>query len=410
MRRVVLFLPALFFSCSKTPEEAASLFVVQVSNGFDTAAGVTIAEGHIVTSSKLLAGMDVAEVLVSQAEKVEGLVVERDDRLGIALVQIQGAPDRPSIGASGELLKSDPLVTRTFLAAGQATIGSGKLVGWSYAEGLAYMETNLAAQSGAGFFDAYGKLVAVQAFRIEPQRTFLLPIEYITNGPRALTRTLLDERDDDEAFSATRAEANKHPDRIPIQLEYEEITNSHAFSKTALVGALTLLDSKEDPAHAKPVAFEIEAAAQAGPKVVASGTIDQVNVSWASQPDSFTRIKSEQLDNFGDIWVEDNLAPRDYGELRYRLPLASFCSKVSSSTVYALQLTLADGRTPGRLVLADLSNGCSGSGGDGDGLENAWFSSPVATPTMTPSKKTSKAKHKRKKGKRKGKRKRRKRR
>ena len=57
-----------------------------------------------------------------------------------------------------------------------------------------------------------------------PEATYLLPIEYVTNGPKAITSGPLGEKEDDELFAAKRAEGEKHPDAMPEPLNFDELT------------------------------------------------------------------------------------------------------------------------------------------------------------------------------------------
>jgi len=382
---LALTLP-LLSSCNKTPEEATTLFVVQVSNGFTDGGGVIVAEQHVLVHRNVLRDADKGFVLDSQGRRLKGRVLSEDPELNVTLLYVEELTDAADVGLSGELLKGDTVLTQVFDSSGAPAQNKGRVIGWQYDRGKAYMETNLgtpAEARGAGVFGPYGRLIGILAFKLGTKRTFILPIEYMTNGPRAMLSGVLGEQDDDPAFAATRASASKHVDPITVALEYDELAAQRSASRSALLGSLTMLDSKAEPGRTK-VSYRLEAVDDKGAKrVIAEGDIAKNDRRWAPQQEAFTAISAKMADAFGDIWVEDNLEKNDYGELRYRIPVEPFCSSVVDGDTHALTITLADSRTTGRQVFFDMAAVCGGTaGGDGESWEANWFSgAPGADPT-----------------------------
>jgi hypothetical protein len=387
------------------------LFVVQVGNGFTTGGGVVIAEQHVLTHRSIVRGASRGFIQDSQGRRLEARVLSEDPELDVALLQVAELSDAAEVGLSGELLKGDTVMTQVFDGGGSPVASTGRVVGWKYERGRAFMETNLDTPSeakGAGIFGPYGKLVGVQAFKLGSERTFVLPIEYITNGPGAVTASILGVREDDPAFTATRASAAKHLESIVVALDYDELKARRSASRTALVGSLTMLDSKSEPSR-NGVSYRLEAADAAGAqRVLAEGDITPAHRRWAAQPEAFADISAQMVETFGDIWVEDNLAQNDYGELRYRIPVEPICGNVTEGDAHALTVTLSDGRSTGHQVFFDMAAVCGGgAAGEGEAWEADWFSGPApAAPVAAAEDGMTKAKMKMK-SKRKGKRKRR---
>ncbi len=131
----------------------------------------------------------------------------------------------------------------------------------------------------------------------------------------------------------------------------------------------------------------------------------------APLPAEYKEVIDLQIEEFGELWVEDILAANNYGELRFRIPLAPFCSKVSAGDTHAVTVTVADKRSTGRLIFSGFADACAGTGDDnGDAMESELFSGAVAKAPAAPAGKSGKkAKKKGKKKKKKKKKKRKKR-
>jgi hypothetical protein len=375
----------LLAACTKTPEEASRLFVVQVSNGFTTGGGVVVVDQHVLAHRKVLTNADQGIVIDSQGRQLRGRILSEDPELEVILMYVEELTDSADIGLSGDLLKGDNVFTQVYDGSGTPQESKGRVVGWQYHRGKAYMETDLgtpAAANGAGIFGPYGRLIGIQAFKLGSERTFILPIEYLTNGPRAMLTGVLGEREDDPAFAATRASASNQVDPITVRLAYDELETRRSGSRSALVGSITMLDSKAEPSR-KKVAYRLEAVDARGAKrTVAQGEIAEKDRRWVPQPERFEAITQKMSDAFGEIWVEDNLAKNDYGELRYRIPVTPFCANVVDGDTHALTVTLADGRTTGRQVFFDMAAVCGGTaGGEGEAWESSWFSGPPTEPS-----------------------------
>jgi hypothetical protein len=394
---ILLFIAA----CSKTPEEATALSLVQLNNGFARAGGVMVAPRHILTDLNFARGLQTVEVLSGDGRAMAGVVTRTAPEFRVALVRVDQAELEPAnVGVSGDLLKGDTLTTRVFSEGGADELVTGRLAGWEYVEGIAFMEASLKtpkSAAGIGVFSDSGKLVGVQSFQLPPDRTFLVPIDYVTNGPNALTADLLGDRVDDRAFAATRTEASKHMEKLIRPIRYEELAQKHGFSRKAFVAGIRMLDSKQDPAHAKPLKFKLDAAVGSGTKTVAKGSIDGKNLRWALLKTEYDEMVATQEEAYGELFVEDNLKPNDYGELRYRIPFDSFCPMVANGKPHALIVTLADGRQTEQLVFSGLSETCAGTGANGGfDLEREWFSG-AAPVTAAPPAAVKRAKMKSKK-------------
>ncbi len=417
MKRSRLAALALLTACSKSPEEASRLFVVQVSNGFTRGGGVVVADGHVLTHRSILEGADNGDVLDSQGRRLRARVLSEEPELDVALLGVEELADAADIGLSGELLKGDSVFTQTYDSTGAPRQNRGRVVGWQYHRGKAYMETDLGTPEearGAGVFGPYGRLIGVQAFKLGSERTFLLPIEYVTNGPGALLSGLLGEQEDDAAFAATRRSASQQLEPITVPLEYDTLETRRSASRSALVGSIAMLDSKASPSRAR-VTFRLEAVDAKGAKrTVAEGAVPKRDRRWVAQPQELAAITRTMSDAYGDIWVEDNLSQNDYGELRYRVPVEAFCDQVVDGDTHAFTVLLGDNRTTGRQIIFDMAAVCAGTAvGDGESWEASWFSrEPAADPPEAAAAAVEEqpAKDKKKKGKKKTKKKRRKKR
>ncbi|MBI3179583.1 MAG: hypothetical protein HYZ27_07960, partial [Deltaproteobacteria bacterium] len=320
-------------------------------------------------------------------------VLTRNRDLGVAILYMEDdKADHAKIGAAAELTEGAPLVAQVFNAKGEPALVRATFNGWRYHRGHAYLETNADTgddAAGAGFFGPDGKLIGVQSFKLAPKLTYLLPIEYVTHGTASITKGFLGERKESDTFARTRTEAKKHTEPLPAPLTFETIAYKQAFSRTALIGLLVLLDKKDTPAHAQPIKYKLEAIdAERNRRVIAEGTIDAANVRWFSAPELVKEVSAEMTASFGADWVAKNLAPYDYGELRYRIPFAPFCGKVTDTEVHALTLILADGRSSGEMGFSDLINICAAQEeGEGTAMEAAWGMQAAPEPAPKAAKK-----------------------
>jgi hypothetical protein len=173
-----------------------------------------------------------------------------------------------------------------------------------------------------------------------------------------------------------------------------------AFSRTALVAALTLLDAKASPSAAAAVNYQVEGVDKAEKRTtVATGTIDPKNQQSAPMAEEFAEIKKEAAGVFGDAFVQKEMDPYDYVELRLRLPYTAFCSKVKAEDVYVWTIELADGRKVSD-NFNDMINMCKGEEeAPGDEWEQEWgmAGAPATAAAPAPAKGKKKGKKKRRK-------------
>jgi hypothetical protein len=282
---------------------------------------------------------------------------------------------------------------------------TGQFVDFRFSEGRVYLETDIETPKdyrGVGFFGADGTLIGLQAFKLAPKLTYIMPIEYLTSGRDALTTAVIGYREDCEAFAAKRKEAEGHPDPMPPPLKYSDLVFEQMFSKTALVGFVSMLDKKDDPAHEKPVAWELEAVdADRNARVIAKGKIESKNQKWDNSAEVKGVMRKDLAQAFGNDWVAKNFDPYDYGDFQYRIPFAPFCAEVKENEVHNLTVTFADGRTTGKMGFSDMVNICRGEEpGQGTDLELAWGLGPkgaqAAESAAPPPDKGAKKKKKRK--------------
>ncbi|OGR12771.1 MAG: hypothetical protein A2341_21800 [Deltaproteobacteria bacterium RIFOXYB12_FULL_58_9] len=375
MRCVLLLL--LCVGCSQTPQEAATQSVVRVGNGLGFAGGVAIAEGHVLTTHDILSEAWTGRLVSGGGQVVTGKVVGRDAEHEVALLRTDGdgilAAD---IGSSGDLLKSDALVTLVFDDDGNASVRQGRVVRWQYSGGIGYIEADLDVgrnSAGAGVFGPNGRLVGIYAFKVE-DRAFVLPIEYVTNGPDALTASLLGERSDDSAFGPTRKSAAEHQEKIRTKLYYDALVSEYSYSGKSLIVSMTMLDKKASPSRVKSIDYVLEAADSAHERrQVAAGSFSRADQAWIEKSAAFKKIREAMADAYGELWVQDMLDPCDYGDLRVRMATGDICSKTRLGDIHAVSVTLSDGRTTGPLTIFNMADVCGGSGADqGNGWDAAW--------------------------------------
>jgi hypothetical protein len=382
------FVLALFLTACgpKSPRDAAASADLQVSDGFRARAGVAVSSRYVVSDLDLLRSVDVAQLTDKSGTHFDGAVELRSRDLGIVLIQVgRGGLNGAAIGEATLLKEGDEVVAQIFDAKGVPSIKAGKFVGWHYHLGKAYLGTTLETPDDAtatGVFGPDGRLVGVQAFKRGRNLTLVLPIGYLVAGDRAPAVNAVRPRAESKKIAAMRLEAQKHTAALPDPLRFEDLTFQQTFSHTALVGALVMLDKKDTPAHTQPVRYKLEAVdAARNRRTIAEGVIDKKSVQWATSPESTATVVKSMTEAFGQSWVEANIAPYDFGVLRYRIPFAPFCPRVTDREVHALTLILADGRKTSDIGFSDLVNICAGrEDGDGTALEQSWGMTDTAKP------------------------------
>jgi hypothetical protein len=329
-------------------------------------------------------------------------VAKRDKAIGSGIITVEGGKlDHATTGCSGDLQPGMILVTAEIDAKGEKKIVPATFTGWRYNEGRAVMETNAEtteAAKGAGYFAPDGSLVGIQAFKMGAKLTYVLPIEYAVSGPRALTARQLGEKSDCDSFAEIRAEAKKHPDPLPEPVTPDKISNILTISRTAFVGALTLLDKKDGGARDQPVKFSIDILdAAKNHKTLAEGTLDKSNIKWANNPDGYKDMVETMGAAFGQEWLKANLEPYDFGDLRFRVPFSAVCAKLTDNNAqHVLVLHLGDGRQSPEMSFDTAKELCAGGPeGEGDAIEKEWgFSVARDAPAPAAEKKGGKKKRK----------------
>ncbi len=393
MRRAIALIFLMIPACegAKSPEEAAGASVVQVTDGFRFGGGVIITDQHVLSQAAMVRNVEDASVVDSTGKGSRARVTGRNMELNSAMLFIEaGSLPKVKIGDSTTVVEGSPVATQLFDAQGKPTLKTGTFKGWRYSEGRAYMETDLdtpETNAGAGVIGADGKLIGLQSFKMGSKLTYVLPIEYLTNGPKALTASALGEKKDNPGFVAKRAEAEKHTEALPTPLTYDNLSYEFAFSKTALVGVVRMLDKKDAPVHGQPLKWKFDAIDEAQTKkILGEGTLDATNVKWATSPEALAEVTKSMTDSYGEAWVKENLAPYEFGELRWRLPFAPICGKVTDKEVHTLVLTLADGRATQAMSFNDMVNICAAQEeGEGATMEKDWgFTGEPATAPKAP--------------------------
>jgi hypothetical protein len=411
LRAAILLLLA---SCTKTPEAAAKLYNFQTDNGFKAGAGVSVTDQHILADLSMFADQKRATVVDSAGKQYGAVRLGTNEDSGVALLYLEDdVVPKAKICCTDDLSPGDKLATYVYDEDGKGTLLTGTFRKWQYGEGVAWLVSDIDAPEesvGAGFFGPNGRLVGILAMK-RARASYILPLEYVLNGPTALTSGLLGDKTDSETFAAHRKKGEDHPEVIPEPLVYDDVGYEFAFSRTALVAALTLLDTKSDPAAAAAVRYRVEGVDNADNRTeIASGTIDKDNQQSASLAEDLENLKREAAAVFGEEFVQKEMDPYDYIELRLRLPYTAFCSKAEPDQVYVWTVELADGRKVSE-NFNDMVNMCAGSDeAPGDEWEEEWGmgGGPVAA-AAPPGKVKRKGKGKGKR-KRKGKGKRRRRR
>jgi hypothetical protein len=380
MRSAVVLVCFSFAACQlKSPEEAAGLYNVQVSDGFRSTGGVAVSKNVVITNLELITNAGSAQILTGSGQGMGGKVAKRDKAIDTGIITVEGGSlDHATPGCSGDVQPGTTLVTAEIDAKGEKKVIQATFTGWRYNEGRAVMETNSEATDaakGAGYFAPDGTLVGIQVFKMGQKMTYLLPIEYAVAGPKALTARQLGEMKDCESFARIRAEAKKHPDPLPEPVTPDKISNILTISRTAFVGQLTLLDKKEGGAREQPVKFTIDILdAAKNKKTLVEATLDKSNVKWAENADGYKDMNETMGQAFGPDWIKANLEPYVFGDLRFRVPFSVACAKLTDNNAqHVLVLHLGDGRKSPEMGFDTAKDLCAGGPeGEGDAIEKEW--------------------------------------
>ncbi|MBI5507362.1 MAG: trypsin-like peptidase domain-containing protein [Deltaproteobacteria bacterium] len=407
MRRGLCFAVVMLAACdgAKTPEEAATLGDVQVTDGFKYAGGVVLTDQHVLTQGAIVKGVEDTSVLDGAAKGHRARVTSRSADLNLAVLYIEtGGLQKPAFADSAALAEGAALTAQVFDPQGKASLKTAVFKAWRNHEGRAYLETDFDTPdiaTGAGVFGPDGKLCGVLSFKLGTKLTYVLPIEYATHGPKSLTAQIFREKKDSPGFAAKRAEAEQHPEPMPTPKSFDKIDEfEYSFSKTAIVGWMRILDRKGAASHAQPLRYKVEAVNEAQAKrVLAEGHLEASQVKWVAQADEMANLVKNMGAGFGAAWVKENLEPYEYGEVRWRLPISVFCPKVTDKEVHVVNLTLPDGRAPQPMGFNDMVNICGGQeDADGGAWEREWgFPVEVAKAPAAP-KKPSKPKKRGRRG------------
>jgi hypothetical protein len=399
MHRLVLA-AVLLSACSspKPPAEAVPAYVVQVSNGFTGRGGVVVAPEWVIGSAAAVPSS--GEAQVTHAGKTYTLALVNRGEGGLGLLRVTGGKLDPApLGDSGGLGRGAKVTIASFGENGVPAARAATVTGWRAHEGKAYLEIDgelSQGADGAGVFGADGRLIGVLAFTLAPTLTYVLPIEYLAGGDGALAAPAVGKVKMSPAFEAHRVEAASHREPLRRPLSFDQLQVEQAFSRTALVGRITLLDAPgARAAHASPVRYQLEAIdAQKARRTLAEGAIATADQRWEPLAAKQAELAAATTKQFGPEYVSSHLAPYELGELRYRLPFHLFCKQVTDQEVHALTLTLADGRKTGEVAFADLVNICAAiEDGDGTAMEKAWGLGLAAAPTSKAAKPGKKRRH-----------------
>ncbi|MBC7794457.1 MAG: hypothetical protein H7Z43_12195, partial [Clostridia bacterium] len=227
---------------------------------------------------------------------------------------------------------------------------------------------------GAGLIDRNGKLVGIMQFKLTPKLNYALPIEYVVSESNGAAQTVVYQTSS-AAFISQRDAAAGVEKMIEPPLDFAKLDNVYSYSRSALVGKLTMLDDTSAEAHAKPVNAKITATdASRASRTIAEMDLTAPRVAWSPLPPEKVQVKREELAGaFGEAYVREAFTPYAYGELRYRIPLDRFCKDVTADEVHNVVLTLSDGRTTGDFGYADMVNVCAAhEDADGTVWEREW--------------------------------------
>lgn len=367
-----------------TPDAAAAKYGLQVSNGLQFIGAVGIESQQLLTDLGLVPeGVRAATVRDVNKNQYGAAVLNRDKDVGFAVLFTEDhtIPFPKPHPCTPELEPGSQVAAQVFQEDGTNETLIGQFNDFRFSEGRVYLETDLETPKdyrGLGFFGPDGNLIGLQGFKLAPKLTYVMPIEYITTGRNALTTEVVGYLEACEAFAAKRQEATRHTEQLPPPLKFSDLVFEQMFSKTALVGFVSMLDKKDDPAHAKPVAWELEAVgSDQNGRVIAKGEIESSNWKWDNSAEVKDLTRNNLKQAFGDDWVATNFDPYDYGDYQYRIPFAPFCGQIKGTEVHNLTLNFADGRSTGKMGFSDMVNICMGEEpGQGTDLEIAWGLAP----------------------------------
>jgi len=387
MHRRALALVVVLSACSspRSPAEAVAAHAVQISNGFTGRGGVVVAAEWVVGSAAAVPSS--GEAQVTSGGKSYTLALVKKGEGGLGLFRVNGGKLDPApLGDSGMLTRGAKVTTATFGEDGKPSAHTATVTGWRASEGKAYLEIDGELAKGAdggGVFGPDGRLVGVLAFTLAPKLTYVLPIEYLTADDGALAAAAVGKVKPSAAFETHRVEAAKQREPLRRPLAFEKLQVEQTYSRTALVGRIVLLDEAgAKAAHAAPVRYRLEAVdAQKARRTLAEGAVAAADQRWEPLAGRKAELAAATTAQFGPEYVAEHLAPYDLGELRYRVPFATFCKQVTDTEVHALTLTLADGRKSNEIAFADLVNVCASlEDGEGTALEKAWGMGVGAAP------------------------------
>ncbi len=371
-----LLLVGLFFilgcEAKKSGSEAALAFAAQISNGFVARGGVLVAKDHVLGHVGAVPASGEAELYGLARPYKLGLVRREGD---FGLLRVQGKLEGfAPLGDSGALTEGAKLFFVAFDEAGKAAVRSAKVTGFRAHEGRSYIELSATAPkeiSGGGVFDAGGGLVGLVAFSLGEGLTYVLPIEYLTSGPKAVAGSLAGIKEPSAAFARRRDEAKGSPAPLEAPLTYGKLQFEQRYSRTALVGRVTML---REPGASLVPSYKLEGIDERrARRVIAEGSIPAGEFRFVSLDEQKEAVIAATGARFGASYVKQHIAPYDYVELRYRLPFSLFCHEVNETEVHALTISLSDDRKSEEIAFADLVNICAAiEDGEGSALEKEW--------------------------------------
>lgn len=385
-----LFVFVVVGCAPKSPSEVAQHAGVQVSDGFRLRGGTAIDAEHVVTDLDLTKGADTLKIATADGKMHDANVMHRDADRGIAVLLVRnGKLDSADVGDSGALKVGDILNAYVYDKNGKGSIRTAKFSGFRASAHRAYLEVDLVVDEtveGAGLIDRNGKLVGVMQFKLTPKLNYALPIEYVSSEAGGAAVDVAHQTAS-AAFIAQRDAALVVEKALEPPLDYAKLENVYSYSRTALVGKLTMLDDTSAETHKKPVHAKVTATnADRASRVIAELDLDTPLTAWSPLPADKVQAKREELSKaFGETYVRESFDPYAYGELRYRIPLENFCKNVTADEVHNVVLTLADKRTTGDFGYADMVNVCAAQeDGDGTLWEREWGMVTTGTDAAVP--------------------------
>lgn len=383
--RMLAVLAVCMVACTKpSPRDMAAHADVQVTDGIRVRGGVAISTQYVLTDFSLLRSIDHVQVIDSTGATYSGKTVRRQPDIGLGLIKLgKPIPEiQVQLGDSTLLEKNDSLFAQVFDAEAKPTLVKGSFAKISFHQGLAYLVVHMATQEahlGAGVFGSDATLVGVLAFNRGPDLALVLPIEYAANNSAnndaAIAKAVFGTRYDNIDFEDLRFDAKETLAMLPDPIRFEDMEVFQTFSKTALIGYLRMLDMPEEPMHKRPIRFGLQAIdAEGNMRVLKTDVLQPEQLKWVSLPKQKANLETMMQNAFGKAWTKQNIAPYEYGELRFHIPYKPLCKQVALKEDVLLNMFLHDGRSSGDIRFSGFRDVCAHAKEQTEGalLEKQW--------------------------------------